>query len=172
MATPASDNGGRYNQVHNQAAGEEIITAPFGGEYLPVSFTYVDWTGEEHSSLLGYGYPHDKLMRSDCGIRYKHEDSDITFDYSAKVRIDMPSDNGYDNYYETHIEGHDVRICGLASHRSIAYRKDREYWTPGETLSAEEPEELFGWEQFNPATCPVDDLYNDCGVLEFKEDNE
>lgn len=170
----AENNGGRYNRVHRQTDDGLVISVANGFDLLPLVFTYKDYLGDCHNTLLSAGkYPHKKLMRKDCGWRVANDSADITFSWKGKERIidsfrDLPSGELDTVWHEGYNCALNVRLCGFRGYRSRRWRKDREFWTPDHTLQAENYEDYFGWSQFNPNTCPPREP-NKCGLVELKE---
>lgn len=170
----ASNNGGRYNMVHRQTDDGLVISVAMGKNLTPLVFRYVDWSGCPQETLLSSAfYPHKRLMRSDCGWVEEHDKRDLLFDY---IRTDVVIDGftsgpsgEYDvSWHETHDSGENVRLCGLEGHRTVYRRKDREYWTPNMTLMADKVEDIFGFEQYNPITCPTKQP-NKCGIVTWED---
>ena len=170
----AGNNEGRYNRVHRQTDDGLVISVAAGGSLVPLVFRYADYLGDLQSSLLAAAfYPHKKLMRGDCGWRVKDDSVDMLFSWNALEKVSDgfssgPSGEYVENYHEVPNCAKDVRIAGLQGHRKTYYRKDREYWTPDNTLQATAPEDIFGWSQFNPQACPPREP-NKCGLVNLKE---
>lgn len=170
----ADNNGGRYNRVHRQTDDGIVISVASGEDLLPLVFTYRDYLGDCHQTLLAASfYPHKKLMRKDCGWRAKDDSVLTTFSWKALEHhtdgfTEIPSGELSEVWHDEPNCAKDVAICGHVGHRRTFFRKDREYWTPDHTLQAERYEDYFGWSQFNPNTCEPRKP-NKCGLVEFKE---
>lgn len=168
----ANDNGGRYNTVHRQTDDGLVISVAMGKSLLPLVFRYEDYLGHCQESLLSTEfYPHRRLMRGDCGWREKDDSGDILFSWEAVEDKVIGFTSGPSGEYETITKpvnncAKDVRLCGLEGHRTIFYRKDREYWTPDKTLDAVTPDDFWGWSQWNPNSCPPKQA-NNCGIVEY-----
>lgn len=196
MILAADNNGGRYNKVHRQTDDGIVISVAMGESLLPLVFRYEDYLGCIEESLLAWNfYPHKRLMRGDCGWRVENDSADLLFSWNGtETHIDGFSSAPSGEYGEiTHEEqkcAKDVRLCGLAGHRTKWYRKDREYWTPGMTLDAQVPADPFaignnlefndccenpkGHEiptikQWNPISCPPEEP-NKCGLNNYYDD--
>lgn len=176
MAILAADNNdGRYNKVHRQTDDGLVISVAAGNSLVPLVFAYKDYLGElQHSLLSSSFFPHAKLMRNDCGWRREDDSVDLLFSWTKHDKVydgfnDAPSGEYSVDYHETVECVNNSTLKGLRGHRTRFYRKDREYWTPDKTLQAEAPEELFGWEQWNPKSC-APKKPNKCGILKYEED--
>ena len=160
MILAADNNGGRYNKVHRQTDDGIVISVAMGDSLLPISFRYEDYLGcIEESLLAGSFYPHKRLMRGDCGWRVENDSVDLLFSWNALTRhVDGFSSGPDGEYVETYHDepncAENVRICGLKGHRTKWYRKDREYWTPGQTLAGEIP--------LDPFAISMNTEYNSC----------
>lgn len=168
----ATNNEGRYNNVHRQTDDGLVISVVMGDDLMPLVFRYTDYLGCTEESLLASSfYPHSRLMRSDCGWVVKNDSKDLLFSWENTIHVTDglsagPSNEFVENYHELPDNAHEVRLEGLTGRRTTYYRKDREYWTPNKTLMADTPEELFGWTQINPQTCESDS-FERCGLVQF-----
>lgn len=197
MRVAADNNGGRYNQVHRQTDDGIVISVAMGKNLTPLVFRYTDYLGcVEESLIAGAFYPHKRLMRSDCGWRREDDSADLLFSWKALERVHTgftsgPSGEYEESYAEVPNCAKDVRLCGIAGHRTKFYRKDREYWTPGQTLAATAPDDPFAFpthmetndccnepkkeypiitiEQWNPQTCPPE-APNKCGLVNYYDE--
>lgn len=193
----ASNNGGRYNKVHRQTDDGLVISVISGNSLLPLVFRYEDYLGDCVESLLSNGqYYHKRLMRGDCGWRREDDSALTTFSWNAlETRLDGFSEAPTGEYVESYHQelncAKDVAICGHKGHRTVFYRKDREYWTPDHVLMGDKTIDPFGPEiqqesnsccstddnkydiptisQFNPNTCEPR-AADKCGILKYKED--
>lgn len=170
----ASDNGGRYNDVHRQTDDGLVVSVAMGKSLMPLVFRYEDYLGHCQETLLSTAFfPHQRLMRGDCGWRVENDSDDILFSWQAIEEKTIGFSSGPSGEYEAITESvencaSDVVIDGLRGHRTIYYRKDREYWTPDKTLDATTPDEIFGWSQWNPNSCPPKGP-NKCGIVQYPE---
>ena len=197
MIVTADNNGGRYNQVHRQTDDGIVISVAMGKNLTPLVFRYKDYLGCFAESLIaGAFYPHKRLMRGDCGWREEDDSVDLLFSWKALEKrtdgfTDAPSGEFSEAWHEEPNCAKDVRICGLAGHRKVFYRKDREYWTPDSLLSAEAPVDPFAFDtnmesndccndlkkeypittvrQWNPQTCPPE-APNKCGLVNYYDE--
>lgn len=158
----ASNNGGRYNTVHNQTDDGSVISVLVDGEYVPLLFSWVDYLDTCQSHLLAAGkYFHDRLMRSDCGLRREDDDSATLFSWDVlEDNVDGFSSGPTGEFRaitsQTRNKADCVEICDNRGHQTVYYRKDREYWTPDNTLAPTTEEAIFGLTQYNPISCPPD----------------
>jgi hypothetical protein len=173
----ASNNGGKYNTVHNQTNDGSVISVLVDGEYVPLLFSWIDYLDTCQSHLLAAGkYYHERLMRSDCGLREAEDDSVTTFSWDQlEDNVDGFSSGPNGEFRpitsQTRNTGRCVEICGTRGHRKIFFRKDREYWTPDVTLAPTTEEPIFGLTQYNPISCPPDPKDN-CGKYILKGDKK
>lgn len=171
----ASNNGGRINTVHNQTDDGSVFSVFADGEYVPISFKWVDYLGTCQEAILAAGeYHHDHLMRGDCGVREESDDSAITFAWDVlEERIDgfstAPSNEFLPSTSQHRNKASCVKLCDADGHMTRYYRKDRSYWTPGATLKATKEEDMFGMTQWNPMSCDPDPQDN-CGNYILKGD--
>lgn len=172
---PASNNGGRYNTVHNQTDDGSVISVLVDGEYVPLLFSWVDYLNTCQSHLLASGkYYHDRLMRSDCGVRVAEDDSVITYSWDQLEEQIQGFSSGPSGEYrpitaEVRNQDYCVELCDTRGHQTTIYRKDRKYWTPGVTLLPTVEEDIFGLKQYNPISCPPDPK-DKCGNYILKGD--
>ena len=168
----ASNNNGRYNNVHRQTDDGLVISVVAGDNLMPLVFRYKNYLGCFEESLLSSAfYPHARLMRGDCGWVEENDSSDLLFSWENTIHVTDglsagPSNEFVENYHEIPDNAHEVRLDGLSGRRTVYSRKDRTYWTPDNTLQAVAPEPLFGWTQWNPMTCPPTEPDN-CGLVQF-----
>lgn len=163
---PASNNGGRYNTVHRQTDDGLVFSVAMGEALVPIVFTFRDYLGDVTHGILAAGfYPHKKLMRNDCGWRVKDDSAEYRFSWQDKRHVtdgftDTPSGEFSEAWHEEPNCAEGVALEGIRGHRQTWWRQDREYWTPGTTLQADAPEDLFGpknIKQHNP-------VCDDCGA--------
>lgn len=169
----ADDNGGRYNTVHRQTDDGIVISVVSGRNLMPLVFRYTDYLGDVKCSLLSAThYPHKRLMRHDCGWRREDDSGVLTFSWEEMRHVtdgisDSPSGEYSESWHDEPNCAKDVALKGIKRHRAKFYRKDREYWTPGQTLAGDTYEDYFGWSQFNPMACdPVKP--DKCGLVQYK----
>lgn len=172
---PASNNGGRYNTVHNQTDDGSVISVLVDGEYVPLLFSWVDYLDTCQSHLLASGkFYHERLMRSDCGVRVEEDDSAITYSWDQLEPEVQGFSSGPSGEYrpitaEVRNQDYCVELCDTRGHQTTIYRKDRKYWTPGVTLLPTVEEDIFGLKQYNPISCPPDPK-DKCGNYILKGD--
>lgn len=194
--TAATNNGGRYNNVHRQTDDGIVISVAVGDDLLPITFRYTDYLGDANETLLAIGfYPHARLMRGDCGWRVKDDSDAIVYSWASKEHVtdgfnESPSGEYTEMWHEEPNCAYDVELEGTRGHRRTFTRKDREYWTPNHTTYSPGMKDIFGPEpmeefndcctepthgyeiptfrQWNPITCPSDRHPNKCGILEFE----
>lgn len=172
----AGDNGGRYNMVHRQTDDGLVISVAMGDSLVPLVFRFNDYLNKCQECLLSSDfYPHACLMRGDCGWKKEEDDSvDLLFSWDQEEDKLIGLSSGPSGEYEEITEtvenvAEGVRLAGLQGHRTVYYRKDREYWTPDKTLQADTPEELWGWSQWNPNSCPAKQP-DKCGLVTFPKE--
>lgn len=193
MKLAAGNNGGRYNTVHRQTDDGIVVSVAMGRNLTPLVFRYTDYLGCINETLIaGSFYPHRRLMRGDCGWVEENDSVDISFSWNApETHVDgfvSGSNDEYDTLY--HFEPNcakNVLLDGLRGHRSVAYRKDREYWTPNTVLAGTAPDDPFAFpinlesnscctngatysiptvEQWNPISCPPEEP-DQCGINNY-----
>lgn len=170
----AGDNGGRYNTVHRQTDDGLVISVAQGDILVPLVFRFDDYLGHCKECLLSSEwYPHACLMRGDCGWREESDSEDILFSWDEEEERLIGFSSGPSGEYEEITEtvenvAEGVRIAGLESHRTVYYRKDKEYWTPDKTLEATSPDALWGWDQYNPNSCPAKQP-DKCGLVTYPQ---
>lgn len=168
----ATNNEGRYNRVHRQTDDGGVISVAMGDDLMPLVFRYENYLGCAEESLLASSfYPHSRLMRRDCGWEQEDDSADLTFSWENTIKVidgfsAAPTNEYLENYHEIVDNAHEVTLDGLKGHRTVYYRKDREYWTPNQTLMADAPDTMFGPEQWNPISCPPRDP-DKCGLVQF-----
>lgn len=174
MLLAADNNGGRYNRVHRQTDDGLVISVAMGNDLTPLLFCYYDFTGCKQQTLLSSSfYPHKSLMRADCGVTVQKEKNDLLFSWNMPYKVTDGFSSGPSGEYEE--IWHEDRTCakdvslGFGGERTIYSRKDREYWTPDQTLQATAPNELFGWEQYNPNSRPRKKP-NKCGIVTLEDE--
>lgn len=173
----ASNNGGKYNTVHNQTNDGSVISVLVDGEYVPLLFAWCDYLNTKQEHLLASGeFYHDRLMRGDCGLRVRDDSATTTFSWkSIETEIDGFSSGPTGEFrpitsQRSNIEDN-VELCGHHANQRTYYRKDREYWTPDHVLKPTTEEEIFGLKQYNPISCPPDDK-DSCGNYILKGDKK
>lgn len=195
MSIAAADtNGGRYNNVHRQTDDGVVFSVAAGDNLMPITFRYEDYLGDCHETLISSDfYPHAKLMRGDCGWRVKDDSDALLFSWEKMEHTtdgftDAPSGEFVESWHESPNCARDVILKGVRGHKRVFYRKDREYWTPGNTVAADVYDDPFSLEvstefntccetqengydittmpQWNPITCPPRKP-NKCGILEY-----
>ena len=171
----ASDNGGRYNTAHRQTDDGIVFSVAADNNLVPISFTYFDYLDEPHTILISSGhYPHAKLMHNDGGVEVSNDSEILLFSWEEfRKKIDgftiNPKTGEYEEtYHEEPNCAKDAAIKGIKSHRTVVSRKDKEYWTTDNTVKADYQEDLFGFEQYNPQSCPPRESGN-CGFVTYKE---
>ena len=197
MIVAANNNGGRYNKVHRQTDDGIVISVAMGRNLTPLVFRYKDYLDCTVESLIaGAFYPHKRLMRGDCGWREKDDSVDILFSWKALEKhtdgfTEAPSGEYTEAWHDEPNCASDVKICGLTGHRKVFYRKDREYWTPDQTLMATAPNDPFAFDmnmesndcchepkkeypipsvkQWNPISCPPE-APNKCGLVNYYDE--
>lgn len=194
MAIAAADtNGGRYNNVHRQTDDGIVFSVAVNDNLMPITFRYSDYLGDCHTTLIaGSFYPHERLMRGDCGWGVEDDSEALTFSWEADEKvtdglIDTPSGEFEEVWHNEPNCADNVVIDGLVKHQRTFFRKDRQYWTPDHVVFADTYEDPFalgaeeefnsccenpkGYEittirQWNPMTCPPRKP-NKCGILEY-----
>lgn len=197
MIVAADNNGGRYNKVHRQTDDGLVISVAMGRNLTPLVFRYMDYLGCPEESLLSASFfPHKRLMRGDCGWRRKDDSVDLLFSWKAMEHATDgvsvgPNGEYIESWHEEPNCAKDVKLCNLAGHRTVFFRKDREYWTPNHTLQATAPDDPFAFpthmesndcceepkeeypiptiEQWNPISCPPE-APNKCGLHNYYDE--
>ena len=161
--TAATTKGGERKQVHSEFDDGYAIGFFDGCDYVPLVFCWDDLYDCPVTSILTSGdLYHNRLMRTDGGLHQSISQEIYTFDWSemSKVPIEgLKNPDGSARVVHGYSlnKGTDTSLHGVNSIRTDIRRRNRNYWTPGNTTqNSEGPSELFTIGQIAHSTCPFD----------------
>lgn len=162
--TAATTNGGRRNKVHSEFDDGYVIGFFDECGYIPLTFSWDDEYGCVESAVLSADeLYHNRLMRTDGGLRVDDSVQEYTFDWHQmnRVRLNIPSDrteapvraprviDGYELNSATN-----TSLEGVRGRTRTYTRLDRYYWTPDHVTQNEQgPSPLFTLEQVSHDAC-------------------
>lgn len=173
----ADTNGGRYNNVHRQTDDGIVFSVAAGENLMPITFRYTDYLGDIHESLISFGfYPHDRLMRGDCGWRVTDDSESLLFSWRQLEHVtdgfnDSPSGEYFESWHEKPNCADNVIIDGITKRQRTFFRKDREYWTPDVVVQADSVEDPFALDMQTEYNACCDEMKHGYEIPTFRQWN-